>query len=104
LHNSVKTPNPKKIEDEFKKALQVLGVFDTASKHEYACHVFFAGVLSNLHLISNRESGFGRYNIQVEFRWQSGANLRVQEIRGWGLKLGRRSEEGFESDFRIALR
>jgi hypothetical protein len=68
LHSTVKSLDSKRIEDEFKKSLQVLSVFDTAVNHEYVYHVFFAGVLSNLTLYSNRESGFGRYDVQIEFQ------------------------------------
>ncbi|MDR1539306.1 MAG: AAA family ATPase [Clostridiales bacterium] len=67
LQAAVHSLDPKAIETVFKESLLALSVFDTAVTHEYVYHVFFAGVLFNLNLFSNRESGYGRYDVQVEF-------------------------------------
>ncbi|MDR1542215.1 MAG: ATP-binding protein [Clostridiales bacterium] len=67
LNDAILSFEAKKIEDQFASFLLLLSWRDTASNLEYVYHSFFAGLLSHLGMSSNREAGYGFFDIQVLF-------------------------------------
>ncbi|MDR1540919.1 MAG: ATP-binding protein [Clostridiales bacterium] len=67
LNEAILSLDAKNIEEQFSSFLLLLSSHDTASNLEYVYHSFFAGVLSHLGMSSNREAGYGFFDIQVLF-------------------------------------
>jgi hypothetical protein len=67
LNEAILSLDAQKIEEQFGNFLLLLSSRDTESNLEYVYHSFFAGVLSHLGMSSNREAGYGFFDIQVLF-------------------------------------
>ncbi|MDR1538220.1 MAG: ATP-binding protein [Clostridiales bacterium] len=67
LHEAIYTLDAKAIEGLLKELLLSMSFHDTGVNHEDVYHDVFFGAMFGLNILSNREAGHGRADVEVEF-------------------------------------